>query len=256
MSPIDRVQGAVTDTPWNTPRILVAGARALFAGPGMRLSPHRLSVATVVLTLVHPFHLVLLESDETRVARIGLIPPDTRHHLRTEGRVLFLYLDALSDDHSAITPETLARLNTNIEGVTAPMDGASSISTETLLSMLTESLGLVAKRIPDPRIERVVRALDTAPEEFDAIEGAACRASLSVSHFQQLFREAVGTTFRRYRLWRRMSVVALGLSRGDSLTRAALDAGFSSSAHLSSTFREMFGLKPSELLKANARFVV
>ena len=35
------------------------------------------------------------------------------------------------------------------------------------------------------------------------------------------------------------------IARGDSLTSVALDAGFSSSAHFSTTFREMFGLEPS-----------
>ena len=35
--------------------------------------------------------------------------------------------------------------------------------------------------------------------------------------------------------------------QGENLTAAALDAGFSSSAHFSATFREMFGMEPSRL---------
>jgi AraC-like DNA-binding protein len=39
--------------------------------------------------------------------------------------------------------------------------------------------------------------------------------------------------------------------RGVSLTTAAHEAGFADSAHLSRTFKHMFGLTPSELFKNN-----
>lgn len=62
------------------------------------------------------------------------------------------------------------------------------------------------------------------------------------------FDSAVGMPFRRYRLWRRMAVVMQAIAGGESLTAAAHGAGFASSAHLSSAFRAMFGLAPSELI--------
>ena len=45
-----------------------------------------------------------------------------------------------------------------------------------------------------------------------------------------------------------LALVMRALSHARSLTEAAYEAGFSSSAHLSSTFREMFGLAPSSLI--------
>ncbi|MFN0301661.1 MAG: helix-turn-helix domain-containing protein [Burkholderiales bacterium] len=78
-------------------------------------------------------------------------------------------------------------------------------------------------------------------------------AGLSSSRFQHVFRDAVGVPFRRYRLWRRMAFVARALGRKTSLTEAAHQAGFSSSAHLSSSFRAMFGSSPSSLLTAGCR---
>jgi methylphosphotriester-DNA--protein-cysteine methyltransferase len=44
-----------------------------------------------------------------------------------------------------------------------------------------------------------------------------------------------------------------GLSTGKRLTDAAHDAGFSSSAHFSFAFKEMFGLAPSLLVKQGLR---
>jgi AraC-like DNA-binding protein len=66
----------------------------------------------------------------------------------------------------------------------------------------------------------------------------------------------MGTTFRQYRNWRRMFLVATALSRGEDLTQAAYSAGFASSAHLSTSFLKMFGLSPSFLLKTKARITV
>jgi AraC-like DNA-binding protein len=43
------------------------------------------------------------------------------------------------------------------------------------------------------------------------------------------------------------------IAKGGNLTEAAHSAGFSSSAHLSSAFRQMFGLSPSSLLALGAR---
>ena len=44
-----------------------------------------------------------------------------------------------------------------------------------------------------------------------------------------------------------MGVATRAIVAGESLTAAALDAGFSSSAHFSAAFREMFGMEPSRL---------
>ena len=45
-----------------------------------------------------------------------------------------------------------------------------------------------------------------------------------------------------------MAMVMRNISTGVSLTDAALAAGFSSSAHLSTAFKTMFGLSPSDVL--------
>ena len=49
-----------------------------------------------------------------------------------------------------------------------------------------------------------------------------------------------------------MAAVARVIADGRSLTHAAHEAGFASSAHLSTAFRAMFGLAPSSLLAAGA----
>ena len=78
-------------------------------------------------------------------------------------------------------------------------------------------------------------------------------AGLSASRFLHLFKAETGVPLRRYRIWNRMGAAVRACGEGLSLTEAAHAAGFASSAHFSSAFREMFGMMPSDLLKALKR---
>lgn len=54
---------------------------------------------------------------------------------------------------------------------------------------------------------------------------------------------------RRYVLWQRLRAAVELALKGATLTDAAHAAGMSDSAHLSRTFREMFGVAPSFLFE-------
>jgi AraC-like DNA-binding protein len=104
-------------------------------------------------------------------------------------------------------------------------------------------------RIPsDGRIAKVVLEVERRPDAFGRLREAAELACLSPSRFRARFDAEVGLPFRRYRMWRRMALVMRSIARGGSLTDAALEAGFSSSAHLSSSFKRMFGISASEII--------
>jgi len=93
-----------------------------------------------------------------------------------------------------------------------------------------------------------VREIESRPDSFGRLQDAAALACLSPSRFRARFDAELGLPFRRYRLWRRMAFVMRTVAVGGSLTEAAHVAGFSSSAHLSSTFKRTFGLTASDLL--------
>ena len=64
---------------------------------------------------------------------------------------------------------------------------------------------------------------------------------------------ALGVPIRRYRQWHRLFVTAVGVTQGLSLTTAALEAGFTDSAHFSRTFRSILGMPPSAMLNPRGR---
>ena len=81
------------------------------------------------------------------------------------------------------------------------------------------------------------------------LSDVAAVASLSPGRFRHLFVQQTGAAFRPYVLWLRLNVAIESSMAGDSWTDAAHAAGFSDSAHLSRTFKRMFGLNPATLVR-------
>lgn len=160
--------------------------------------------------------------------------------------MVFIYLDALGDDHAALAATELGAARARLLAQGAERVAALDVDG------LCDALGVPSGTVCDDRIVRVVRCMDGRPQDLHRVADAARLACLSASRFQAVFREAAGVPFRRYRLWRRMAAVARVIADGRSLTHAAHEAGFASSAHLSTAFRAMFGLAPSRLLAAGA----
>jgi AraC-like DNA-binding protein len=228
--------------------VTITGARALYVGPGLDLAPHRNAVATLALALGAPFALALPAEPgvaaRSRDARIALIPPGVLHHLRTRGPMAFVYLDALDDDYPALRETDL---DAALDDLGAGDDPAATWNAP----MLCRRLGVVPRDAGDARIVRVVRGIDA--QTLPSLAAASAQAGLSASRFQVLFRRSVGLPFRRYRLWRRMGLAMTLLAQRRSLTAAAHDAGFASSAHFSTAFKAMFGIAPSSLLAMGVR---
>lgn len=231
------------------PRVVLWQARAAYVGPGLRLSPHRNAVATLVLGLQAPFGLTLLDRRPTRPerARVALVPPGAMHHLETSGAMAFVYLDPLSDDHLRVRaadwadPALVAR-------AAASIGAGSCLAAPELVRRIGACIQPAPPEGHRSALAGVIRRINDEPGCFPSVHDAARAAGFSGSHFQRAFREATGVPFRRYRLWRRMGAAARSIGAGASLTQAALEAGFSSSAHFSSGFRAMFGISPSSLL--------
>jgi AraC-like DNA-binding protein len=101
----------------------------------------------------------------------------------------------------------------------------------------------------DSRIQNVLDMIHEHPSRKFSAGEIAEEIHLSKSRMIHLFKEQVGVPFRRYLLWHRLLAAINSLSTTEDLTSAAHDAGFADSAHLSRTFKDMFGVPPSEIFK-------
>jgi AraC-like DNA-binding protein len=114
-----------------------------------------------------------------------------------------------------------------------------------VVRLLTEGV-----ETPPPADGRIVRALDylranlTGPVTLPEV---AATVNLSPSRFRHLFVAEMGLAFRPYVLWLRLERAVEAFAAGESLTTAAHRAGFADSAHLSRTFRRMYGIAAASL---------
>lgn len=189
--------------------------------------------------------------------RCAFIPDNTLHHLQIRrGRMAFLYVDPLSLDVPrlwALARRVSRRAAFDFvheRALTATLRSLSdgrmtwAAARERLGSLLDLATGNEA----DPRITRTLQRLNEDPAAEHRVSVLARQVGLSQSRFTHLFKDQTRVPFRRYRLWNRLGAALRAAAQGKPLTAAALDAGFSSSAHFSADFRDMFGIAPSRLL--------
>jgi AraC-like DNA-binding protein len=102
--------------------------------------------------------------------------------------------------------------------------------------------------VVDPRVAAAARRIREDPATTVSSRELAAEAGLSESRFLHLFRDELGTSLRRYRLWVRLVHAGTAIAAGSNLTEAAMKAGFASPSHLADRFKSTFGLSATQLL--------
>jgi len=107
----------------------------------------------------------------------------------------------------------------------------------------------IPRRLPrySPPIQAAVTWLDEHVGEPVLMEHAAKAAGLSESHFRRWFQKEVGFNPADYMMYRRVEIGKDKLRTSDlSVTKIAMDLGFSTSAYFTSVFRKRTGLTPTQ----------
>ena len=237
------------------------GPRVLYLGPAFGLTPHRNVAAVLAVALDGKLEVAgdpAKPDGAWRSACSVLIPPNTLHHLRIEGGPMaFLYVDPLSRDLAALharMQDVTPRAAFDLIGEAAVVEVLTGLAEGRIADSdgrkaLTELLGIGTRAGPDARILSALRRMRDQPHRSHSMTELGECVGLSPSRFLHLFKAETGVPLRRYRLWNRMGAAVGAFRDGMSLTEAAHAAGFASSAHFSTAFRDMFGMMPSELLK-------
>lgn len=99
----------------------------------------------------------------------------------------------------------------------------------------------------DFRVQRMIAWAESRLAGAIELKQAASAVGLSAGRARHVFVEQTGLPFRAFLLWRRLNRALELYAARKPLTEAAHAAGFSDSAHLSRTFRRMFGVAASDL---------
>jgi len=227
---------------------LVVGDGRLALGGGLaQITRHRHTSAAVVVGLDRPLRLT---TDRTHVTRAALISAGCDHAVGVEGRIAVFLLPVATAGSSGAPIHDLTNVVTWRELGEAVASG--DLDDFAVVDRAVRRSVRHAREVDD-RLRRALEAVAQALDENLPIEQLADTARLSPSRLMALARMHLGTSVRGYRRWLRTFEVARRYAGGASLTEAAFDAGFASSAHLASTSRASFGIRPSQVLSPRSR---
>lgn len=245
---------------WEGASLWVLGTRP-GEGPYPKTKVHAHHAVQVTVSLRGWF---TIENGDRQIGGEGqaaAVAPDAEHALAGEGMVAQLFVDPEGEpgrelQRTLFTSDTLVSIPApKLAGVPAQLRAcfeAPDCKDEALIDLGRALLAQLAPgserdERPEARVRRMsawaARRLDTAV----SLTEAAAHVGLSTGRARHLFVEETGLPFRTYLLWRRLMRATEIFSAGSSLTDAAHGAGFSDSAHLSRTFRRMFGITADSL---------
>ncbi|MGY2011386.1 helix-turn-helix domain-containing protein [Nocardia gipuzkoensis] len=205
------------------------------------------SHAAVQVLLVTRGELTLVDgSGNAARADLAIIPPGVRHEVRVAaGTAGFLaYLDPAGVAGRA----AVARL------ADQPADQVQSWIAAAIPTSHgyppRDSAITLPRRAAHPVVIAAMESADAGPFGPPALGELARRVAMSPSRLSHLFAAEVGLPYAAWRRWTRLRRAIDQVRAGRSLTEAAHAAGFSDSAHLTRTCRDLFGITPTEALVA------
>lgn len=184
------------------------------------------------------------------------IAPDARHAFQGTGLTAHLFVASegyagrqlvrqlfSSGPIAPVSPHRLgdlpARLRAAFEHRGRTDDMLQTLGRE-LVARLAGGAGQA--QAPDPRVTKMIAWVAARLDQTLTLSDVAALVKLSPGRTRHLFVEQTGLSFRTYILWLRLMRAVEMFASGASLTEASHGAGFADSAHLSRTFRRMFGV--------------
>lgn len=106
----------------------------------------------------------------------------------------------------------------------------------------------------DQRVHEVIEELEAAETiSGDTIENLSKAVCLSQSRLSHLFKRDIGISLNRYISFMKMKKAYEYVLDSESLTAAALHAGFDTSSHMAAACKRMFGISLSAFMKSQVR---
>ena len=199
------------------------------------LVSHRNPVTCLLCGLDRP--LVVQADGQRTEGDMVLIRPGVAHSVEIGGRAKVLYFNGLPFPLDAVAAGRVPRLLSSlaIDALNCHIDAQWE-----LRDRLTDS-----ETACPPEIARIVEDIVKDPMSRMSQVELAERTGMERTRALRSFKAATGMTFRAFKNWTGLQAAARQIAEGDLVRTAAMDAGFSDSAHLTRTFRSSFGTTPS-----------
>lgn len=244
--------------------MLITPDRICYAGLLGRPMTREFGAMTVYVSLGSPLE-VMIGDGGRQTTGICVVPPDTPHRIATADRRIGVYMIESESVDMARLPAALASgggdallaLQPRLRDAFIALS-EGTVHVNTIRSRLDEfMLGekLSARQL-EWRMASVVSRIKRHPSDNISAEQYAEQVDLSFSRFLHLFKEEVGTTFRRFRAWKRARNFMSYVNTERNLTDIALETGYPDSSHFSHTVRRYWGLTPRDIIAGSRTLAV
>jgi len=105
----------------------------------------------------------------------------------------------------------------------------------------------------DPRIQELIRRIDTFEHIGKKVSDIAEEAGYSESYLTHLFKKETGIPLKNYMLMREFEYAYKKIASGEKITDAVLEAGFGSSSHFSDVCRKLTGISVMDVMREKSR---
>lgn len=218
------------------PNSALAFASSLFPFAANRLSAHAMPTTCVLCGIDSPIEL--RTATERVEGAILLVRPQVHHQVKVGGRARLLNFDGLAFPFS----DALAR---PLEGHLYEIAIDALWGSEERRVKLREHLAHNQPICP-PDISAIVsRLAQDSMSRMSQIE-LADQLQLERTRALRYFKQSTGMTFRSFKRWLAIQNAAHQMMSGDLVRNAALDNGFSDTAHFSRSFRTVLGITPTD----------
>jgi AraC-like DNA-binding protein len=249
-------------------KLFLWNGSGLYAGFGLDSDMHKHTAVQLGFSLGEPFRIEYPDKSDYDACYIFLIKPGLPHKiLAAETPAFFLWIEPESRlGHQLLRlPSNCIPNRLAIEQITVMTTPDKLRSCEQAKFLFHQLISYVLPTYFETNgssttlDDRVVRVIDYIKEERTfsrtaSITQLAERVHLSSSRLRHIFNQHMDISLKQYILWHRLLNSLEIVLKTDSLTQAAYESGFADAAHMSRTFHQTFGLKPSQVLK-NSQFI-
>jgi AraC-like DNA-binding protein len=237
---------------WDGGLVLGQGIVTYF-GSGAVAAVHRHDAVQIVVGLDHLLDLTI--EGATMQLHAAVVPVRLEHSLMSTGRTAVILAEPFGRMGEALTTLGREREGHDLwpqlnEIADQEIRNVADLETWsiTVIEALTGMKYSEAWTNLRPAILHLRRYVEEHLDGVPRLSEIADVLGFSERQLRRIIDEELGMPFRRYILWRRLRIAALQVHGGADLTTAAMEAGFSDSAHLSRVFRQTFGMAPSDVL--------
>jgi len=197
---------------------------------------------TSAFSVIPPYMPHCVASDERMICTV-LIEPET-----IQTCALPPYLFAQPGGAAVPSPEALQRMHAVLQALRET--GYCQYADTAAFDAAFFGHALPAPR-HDARVQAVLEHIKATPNSHMTAQTCADAACLSLSRFLHLFKDEVGSSFRRFRAWRRARSLLYYVTHTSSLTDVALDSGYPDSSYFSHSIRRFYGLTPKSIFSGS-----